>query len=602
MPLQRINVIKKSSLLAVFIVITLLVPLLLDILEISQKIVLIQNVGNFLIYILIGICILDLFFLFLLRINLFLFFYLNLVFTVLLFIILEYCFLNNIYEFLYVWRHSGLDTPLFYKIFAIWTGGAGSIMSWMVLNSIFIFFYRLKSQDKEDKVFLRSSIISLSILIVFLIILIFHDPFMTFSNLNEDVIIQVYNSTIESIELEKLIYPEGYGMRSILQSPLLLWHPFFTFCSYAIMIVPFSITVAKILTPNEDLLNQYQRNFFNFSLRSEWLISTLALGLGAYWSRIEENWGNIYWGWDPVETALLIPWIFITAYFHLLALEKPKRKIFMDLTVIAIFSSIIFATLIVRGGGFTSLHAYIRGKEIILFVLITGIFLILFCFYIVLSLVDLIIDKYKKPRSLINYSSTIFFYFLAFICLFGLFIPPLTYFLSEFFPLIVINIVPSYYIFSASVPAIGIALSLIFCSLWFNFQIKKIGKLLILTFFVQLCVSILILVFSGYWINPVISLYFFALFSALFRLIKDYDMQKGVAYFFKINSKTIIHIGISSILIGTLGGPLLWQDICYTCGFYILLIGIVPSLIAVFISSKKKKTDISETNEQIKAS
>ena len=586
--------------MALFILILLIIFLLLDNIGIDQKIIVIQNLGNFLIYLLIGICTIDLIFLILLRVNHYLFFYLNLVFTLLLFLLLEYSFLNNLYEFLYVWRHSGLDTPLFYKIFAIWTGGAGSIMSWMVLNSLFIFFYRMKSQEKEDKVLIRSSIISLSILILFLIILNYHDPFMTFSNLNEDVIIQVYNSTIESIELEKLIYPEGYGMRSILQSPLLLWHPFFTFCSYAIMIVPFSTTIAKIITPKADLLNQYQRNFFKFSLRAEWLISTLALGLGAYWSRMEENWGNIYWGWDPVETALLIPWIFITAYFHLFALEKPKKKPFMDLTVIAIFCSIIFATLIVRGGGFTSLHAYIRGKEIILFVLITGILLILFCFYIVLNLVDLIIDRYKKPKSLINYSSTIFFYFLAFICLFGLFIPPLTYFLSEYFPFIVINIVPSYFIFSASVPAIGIALSLIFCSLWQNFQTKIIGKILVYIFLVQSSVSILILLFFGYWVNPVISIYFTALFASLYRLIKDFSIKKGLPYYFKVNSKTIIHTGISLILIGTLGGPLLWQDIIYACGFYILLLGIVPSLIAVFITSKKRNIESNEINNMLK--
>lgn len=588
MLLQRKKLIKISSLLAIFILIALLIPLLLDNLEINQKITLIQNFGNFLIYLIIGICILDLLLLILFKTNLLILFYLNLVLTILLFILLEYSFLNNMYEFLYVWRHSGLDTPFFYKIFAIWTGGAGSIMSWMVLNSIFIFFYRLKNQDKEDNVFIRSSIIFLSILIVFLIILRYHDPFMTFSNLNEDVIIQVYNSTIESIELEKIIYPDGYGMRSILQSPLLLWHPFFTFSSYAIMIVPFSVTIAKIITPNGDLLFQYQRNFFKFSLRSEWLISTLALGLGAYWARMEDNWGNIYWGWDPVETALLIPWIFITAYFHLFALEKSKRKSFMNLTVIACFFSIIFATLIVRGGGFTSLHAYIRGKEIVLYVLITGLLLVLSCFYIILKLVDLIMDTFKKPKSLIDYTSTIFFYFLALICLFGLLIPPLTYFLSEFFPLVAINIVPSYYIFSATVPAIGIAISLIFCTLWLNYGLKKILKLIVLIFIIQLCVSILILILTGFWINPIVSIYFFALLASLYRLIKDFNVKKGFNLFFKTNSKTIIHVGISLILLGTLGGPLLWQDICYICGFFVLLIGIVPSLIAVFFISSKK--------------
>ena len=596
--LERKKIIKILIFCVAFFLILFLFPFFLDNLEINQKIALIKDLGNFLLFLLIGICIIDLVFLTIFKSNLYLFFYLNMFFTVLLFVLLEYCFLNNIYEFVYVWRHSASDLPIFYKTFAIWTGGAGSIMTWMLLNSIFIFSYRLKNQDKNDLVFIRSTILSLSILIIFLMVLSYYDPFMTFSNLNEDIIIQVYDTTIESIEIEVILFPDGYGLRSILQSLLLLWHPFFTFCSYAIMIVPFSITIAEIITPQKNLLHLYQKKFFNFSLKCEWLISTLALGLGAYWARTEVNWGNIYWGWDPVETALLVPWIFITAYFHLLAFEKPKKKIFMKLTIIACFLSIIFATLIVRGGGFTSLHAYIRGKEIIIYILIIGLLLILFCFYIILTLVDLISEMYKKPQIFINYSSAILFYFLAFVCIFGLLIPPLTFFLSEYFPITVINIVPSYYIFSTSVPAIGIAISLIFCSIWRVYEIKQIGKLLILIFFIQVCVTFLILLIVGFWINPVIAIYFFALFASLFRLKKDINIKKGFKFFFMTNSKTIIHIGISLILLGTLGGPLLWQDFFYITGFFVLLLGIIPSIVVVFFIPKKKETTLSKENSK----
>jgi len=597
--LERKKIIKFLISFVIFFLILIIFPLILDSIEINQRIVLIQNLGNFLILLIIGICITDLVFLIIFKNNFYIFFYLYLVFTVQLFIVLEYCFLNDIYEFVYVWRQSASDLPIFFKMFAIWTGGAGSIMTWMVLNSIFLFSYRLKNQDKKDLVFIRSNVLSLSILIIFLLVLRFYDPFMTFSNLNEQTIVQVYDTTIKSMQLEKLLYPDGNGMRSTLKSPLLLWHPFFTFCSYAIMLVPFSVTIAEIITPHKNLLQPYQKNFFNFSLRFGWLVFTLALGLGAYWSRIEPNWGNIYWGWDSVETALLLPWIFSTAYFHALAFEKPKKKTFMKLTILACFFSIIFATLIVRGGGFASLHAYVRGKEIIIYVLIIGLLLISICFYIILTLVDLMSEMYKKPRAFINYSSSIFFYFLAFVCIFGLLVPPLTFFLSEYFPLTVVNIIPSYYIFSASVPAMGIAISLIFCSLWKEYEIKQIGKLLVLIFFIQICVTFSILLFLELWINPVIAIYFLALVASLFRLIKDFNIKKGFKLFFMINSKTIIHIGTSLILLGTLGGPLLWQDFFYITGFYVLLLGIIPSLLAVFLLQKKERKGKKISNIQL---
>ena len=37
------------------------------------------------------------------------------------------------------------------------------------------------------------------------------------------------------------------------------------------------------------------------------------------------------------------------------------------------------------------------------------------------------------------------------------------------------------------------------------------------------------------------------------------------------------------IFIGMIGGPQPWQDFFYITGFFILLIGIIPSLFAVFL-------------------
>jgi len=148
---------------------------------------------------------------------------------------------------------------------AIWAGESGSIMTWMLFNSIIIFFYRLKNQNKDDIIFIISVIISLLISSVFLIILFSFDPFQIRT---------------------PIIFPNGSGLNPLLISPFMIWHPLFTFIAYAIFLIPFTISIIEIIKPNFSLENPYQRSFHDFSIKFGWLVLTVGIGLGAYWAKI----------------------------------------------------------------------------------------------------------------------------------------------------------------------------------------------------------------------------------------------------------------------------------------------------------------------------
>ena len=47
--------------------------------------------------------------------------------------------------------------------------------------------------------------------------------------------------------------------------------------------------------------------------------------MGGYWAYKTLGWGG-YWGWDPVENASLIPWLFGTVLIHGLHLERTKGR------------------------------------------------------------------------------------------------------------------------------------------------------------------------------------------------------------------------------------------------------------------------------------
>jgi cytochrome c-type biogenesis protein CcmF len=450
---------------------------------------------------------------------------------------------------------------------AIWAGEAGSIMTWMVFNTIVIFFYRLKNQNRDDTVFIMSTIVSMLISSVFLIILFFYNPFQTET---------------------PIIFPNGLGLNSLLISPFMIWHPLFTFIAYATFLIPFTVSIIRMVRPNLSILNPYQKSFYDFCLKFGWLVLTLSIGFGAYWAKIALTWGR-YWGWDPVETVSLIPWFLSTAYFHTITFKKTNSKL-VKINGIMIFLSIIFSTLITRGGGLTSLHAFTGESNLIILTLIVGSILVGFSLYVIYETINLLSENYKKTRLFLDYLSYLCLFMLAFVCIFGLLISPLTYFLSLFSNINILYVGTDYFILTTLILASVLAISLVFCSLYGSYKLKVIAIILVIGGIVQTILSFVIFFISGVWINPVISIFIVALLSSILKLIKDFDKNTGIKHYLRVNSKTYVHIGLSLILIGTLIDPGVWifQDIFYISGFIFFMSGIIPSIFIFFFLRRNK--------------
>ncbi len=555
--------------LIVILSIVIVIPLFLDLFGLNIKIFIISLIGNLLIISTIIITIIDLFYLLKFKRNIYLLSSLSMTFTISFFLLLEYCFLNDYFDIIYVWSYSKTTLPIIYKFVAIWAGEAGSIMTWMVFNTIVIFFYRLKNQNRNDFVFILSTIISLLISSIFLIILFIYNPFQAAT---------------------PIIFPNGLGLNSLLISPFMIWHPLFTFIAYAIFLIPFTVSIIRMLRPNLSLQNSYQKSFYDISLKFGWLVLTLSLGLGAYWAKIALTWGR-YWGWDPVEIVSLIPWFFSTAYFHTITFKKNNSKL-VKINVILIFLSIIFSTLITRGGGLTSLHAFTGESNLIIWALIIGLIVVVFSLYMIYETINSLSENYKKTRLFLDYLSYLSLFILAFVCIFGLFISPLTYFLSLFSNINILYVGTDYFILTTLILASVLATSLVFCSLYGTYKLKVIAIILVIGGIVQTIITFIIFTIFGVWINPVISIFIVALLSSILKLIKDFDKNKGLRQYFRINSKTYVHIGLSLILIGTLIDPEVWifQDIFYISGFIFFMSGIIPSIfIFIFLRRNKLK-------------
>jgi cytochrome c-type biogenesis protein CcmF len=486
---------------------------------------------------------------------------LNFILSLFLFLLIELLFWGNIFENIYVWSYSSVDTPLIYKSVAIWAGEAGSIITWMIMNSFMILIYRLKTDKIESKLFFYSIILSIAISVIFFIIIALKTPFKI-ADIPE-------------------FAPNGLGLNPLLHSPFMVWHPLFVFLGYATFLIPFTISVIKLFKSEWNLRNPHQKLFLDFSLKFGWLNFTLAIGLGAYWASQSLSWGR-FWGWDPVETVSLLPWIFITAYFHSISFKKEKKKI-PEIIIVSTFLSVVFSTLITRGGGFNSLHAFTGSADLLFPVIIVGVLLVISGLFLIFNSFDMMVESFPNVNKIVDYGSFLSFILLAFVLIFGLIVSPITLLLSLYFNTVPLYLNINYYSTGALVPAVLIGISLVFCSLRGIVQKKIILIIAVVSLLVQTLISYLLKITTGTWINPFIAIFIISIISAIIPLIKHFSFAKGYGHFFKVNGRHILHLAISFILVGTLLEDGIIQTIVYFSGFILSILGIIPSILISLI-------------------
>ncbi len=549
------------------IVLGIIIPLITEFIDYDLRGNLIACAGVISIFVITSLLIIDAFFLLILKKNYLLISLTWTSFAIAAFCLLDFAFIRNMTDILYVWNYTDSSTPLIFKIVGIWAGEEGSILTWFAINSIIITLFRLKTQIQvEDKIFRRSVGLAIGINLIFSFILIFYSPFIFEPN---------------------IIFPDGKGIALILQSPYLIIHPFFIFLAYAIFLIPFSIGILTWRSPDAGLQGTYQTRYNDFMLKFGWLILSLGIAIGVYWARVTPSWGNRYWGWDPVETVSLVPWLLSTSFFHSRRFKQKKPQL-MKANVILIFLTILFASILTRAGGITSLHSFVGSIVLTYLVFAVGLVSILLLVYSLYILINDVLDNYKNLTVLFDTLTLIFLVFLAFLCTFGLTMPSIITVLSVFVKMDLTYLDYSFFSIGGFVCAVGLAISFTFCSLHPKYSARKIGSWIITGLMAGFIISLMTYLVSGGWINPAIGIYGGAMVACSLEFIKNTRLSKGIIQFFRLNGKVLIHIGITLILTGS-PAPQLFQDVLYITGFSVILGGIIPLLMMAFVNPQRGK-------------
>ena len=287
--------------------------------------------------------------------------FLQFFFVIVSFLGLIASFINSDFSNETVFNHSHSTKPLFYKISGTWGNHEGSLLLWLLVLTLFIFIFLLKSRDQTKQYRILT--------------LLFQ----------QIIIIGFYIFVIKTSNPFNYIFPvpdEGLGLNPILQDPALAIHPPILYLGYVGSSIIFSSTLAAISL--NYISKAWAKHIKQWVLLS-WIFLTLGILLGSIWAYYELGWGG-FWFWDPVENVSLMPWLALTTLFHsILVLEK--RFILTSWVVvlsISTFTLSMCGTFLVRSGILNSVHTFANDPErgmFILFFLFSLIFLSLFVFF-----------------------------------------------------------------------------------------------------------------------------------------------------------------------------------------------------------------------------
>ena len=287
--------------------------------------------------------------------------FLQFFFVVVSFLGLIMSFVNSDFSNETVYNHSHTTIPLFYKISGTWGNHEGSLLLWLLVLTLFIFLFLLKSNEQSKKYRILTLLFQQIIIIGFFIFLIkTSNPF-------------------------NFIFPipdEGLGLNPILQDPALAIHPPILYLGYVGSSIIFSSVLSA--TSLNCISKEWAKHIKQWVLIS-WIFLSLGILLGSIWAYYELGWGG-FWFWDPVENVSLMPWLALTTLLHcILALEK--RSILTSWVVILSISTFTLSmcgTFLVRSGILNSVHTFANDPERGLYILIflfCLIFLSLFIFF-----------------------------------------------------------------------------------------------------------------------------------------------------------------------------------------------------------------------------
>lgn len=262
------------------------------------------------------------------------------------------------FSLVYVYDVSSQAMSPFLRVAALWGGQQGSVLFWAWLMAGFVAVVLLRKWERDREMmpyFIATAMLTTAFFVG--VVLFITNPF------------ERLWYTQGATELTKAIFqpansmpylPEdGGGLNPLLRHFGMIGHPPTTYLGFTGFVIPFSFAIAALVT-GQSRGDEWIRTTRRWTLVA-WIFLSIGLILGGRWAYDVLGWGG-FWGWDPVENAMLMPWLTGTAFLHSVMMTEKRGmlKKWNMILIILTYSLSLFGTFITRTGVISSVHAFAK--------------------------------------------------------------------------------------------------------------------------------------------------------------------------------------------------------------------------------------------------
>lgn len=246
----------------------------------------------------------------------------------------------------------------FLRMTALWGGQAGSILFWAWMMSAFVAAVTIRKWKHNRELMPYVIAVAMGTTAFYIGISLFiSNPFTRLWHIPGDQ--ELLQAVFRPVGAMPFDPQDGQGLNPLLRHFGMIGHPPTTYLGFTGFVIPFAFAMAALITgkANED---DWIRTTRRWTLVA-WLFLSVGLVLGGRWAYDVLGWGG-FWGWDPIENAMLMPWLTGTAFLHSVMIQEKRGmlKVWNIILIILTYALILFGTFITRTGVISSVHAFTK--------------------------------------------------------------------------------------------------------------------------------------------------------------------------------------------------------------------------------------------------
>lgn len=256
----------------------------------------------------------------------------------------------------YVYDVSSRAMSPFLRVTALWGGQQGSVLFWAWLMAGFVGLILLRKWERDRELMPWVTFVAMLTTAFFVGLVVFiTNPFTRlwyFPGATE-----LTQSLFQPAGAMPYFPEDGNGLNPLLRHFGMIGHPPTTYLGFTGFVIPFAYGIAALIT-GQSRSDEWISTTRRWTLFA-WIFLTIGLILGGRWAYDVLGWGG-FWGWDPIENAMLMPWLTGTAFLHSVMMTEKRGmlKKWNMILIILTYSLSLFGTFITRTGVISSVHAF----------------------------------------------------------------------------------------------------------------------------------------------------------------------------------------------------------------------------------------------------